>query len=172
MLEERHSRTKIIELEVYTDGSLKKRGRMTFGGWSYIVIRDGKIVMTASGSEANSTNQRMELTAIARALSFTQTERRPGEKVIVYSDSAYAVNCYTERWYETWRSNGWRNARREDVANQDLWQEIVPYFDNLWYYFKKVKGHDGVFWNEKCDALAQQEAEDLKINWRGQNNDE
>ncbi len=171
MIEDRHSREKVIELEIYTDGSLKTMGRMGFGGWAFIVIRDGKIVAKASDSEANSTNQRMELTAIARALSFIKDERRPCEKVIVYSDSAYAINCYTQHWYEKWRKNGWVNAKEESVANQDLWRQIIPFFDNLWYTFRKVPAHSGVFWNEECDTMAQQQAEQLKINWRGKENE-
>ena len=109
----------------------------------------------------------MELTAILEALKYAQTIRKTGERVIIYSDSAYAVNCYNQEWYNNWRVNGWVNANKNPVANQDLWQEIIPYFDNFWYELRKVEGHSGDYWNEKCDELAQLEAETLKINWRG-----
>lgn len=165
---ERHSNERIIKLEVYTDGSLKKTGQSsTFGGWAYIVVQDGKEIYNASGNEYNTTNQRMELLAIANALEYAKSIRRNAEKVVIYSDSAYAINCYLQEWYLNWQANGWRNANKQEVANQDLWQKIIPYFDNFWYDFKKVKGHDRNYWNEQCDKLAQTEAETLKTNWRG-----
>lgn len=169
-MEERRSREKIINLEIYTDGSLKKTGKeMTFGGWSFIVTRDNIKLYEAAGSEYGTTNQRMELEAIRRALEYASSIRRPNEKVVIYSDSAYAINCYKQEWYVNWQANGWRNANKQEVANQDLWIEIIPYFDNFWYSFEKVKGHANVFWNEACDTLAQNAAEELKINWRGTN---
>ena len=168
---ERHSAEKIIKLEIYTDGSLKKTGQnSTFGGWAYIVVQDGKELYNASGNEYNTTNQRMELLAIANALDYAKSIRRNAEKVVVYSDSAYAINCYLQEWYLNWQTNGWKNANKQEVANQDLWQKIIPYFDNFWYDFKKIKGHDGNYWNEECDKLAQNEAEKLKKNWRGTQN--
>ena len=168
-MEERRSREKVINLEVYTDGSLKKLGAKTFGGWSFIVLRDNQKVYEASGSEYDTTNQRMELEAIRQALKYVSTIRRINEKVMIYSDSAYAINCYTQAWYLKWMYNGWVNANKKTVSNQDLWIDIIPYFDSFWYGFKKVDGHSNVFWNEVCDKMAQKEAETLKIKWRGKN---
>lgn len=165
---EHRSKQKIIPIEIYTDGSLKKTGqKSTFGGWAFIVTQDAQKIYYDFGNEYNTTNQRMELVAIANALDYAKTIRQENEKVIIYSDSAYAINCYLQEWYINWRINGWRNANKKEVANQDLWQRIIPYFDNFWYDFKKVKGHDNNFWNEECDQLAQSEAEKLKKNWRG-----
>ena len=165
---EYHSKERIINIEIYTDGSLKKTGqKSTFGGWAYIVTKDCKEIYYASGSEYNTTNQRMELIAIINALKYAQSIRRNAEKVIIYSDSAYAINCYLQEWYINWQANGWCNANKQEVANKDLWREIIPYFENFWYDFRKVKGHNGNFWNEKCDELAQHEAEKLKNSWRG-----
>jgi len=164
---ERHSQERVIPLEIYTDGSCKKLGTQTFGGWAYIAVEDSKQIDYGSGGEPSTTNQRMELEAIRQALFYASANRKLNQKVIIYSDSAYAINCYSQRWYEGWRRNGWVNAAKKEVANQDLWTDIIPYFDNLWYYFKKVDGHSGVFWNEQCDKKAQYEAEQLKINWRG-----
>lgn len=165
---EKHSKERVINIEIYTDGSLKKMGQQsTFGGWAYVVVQDGKEKYYACGNEYNTTNQRMELVAIKEALNYVKNVRRNSEKVIIYSDSAYAINCYLQEWYITWQSNGWRNANKKEVANQDLWREIIPFFDNFWYDFRKVHGHTGVYWNEKCDQLAQLEAETLKTYWRG-----
>ena len=169
-MEERRSKEKIINLEIYTDGSLKKVGTtMTFGGWSFIVTRENEKLFEAAGGECGTTNQRMELEAIRAALEYATSIRRPNEKVIIYSDSAYAINCYLQEWYINWQTNGWLNAKKEPVANQDLWYKIIPYFDNFWYDFKKVSGHSGIYWNEECDKLAQTYAEQLRINWRGKN---
>ena len=164
---ERRSKEKISAIEIYTDGSLKKMGQQTFGGWAFIVVQDGQRVFSQCDCEYNTTNQRMELTAILKALEYAKEFRRPSERVIIYSDSAYAINCYNQEWYMKWLTNGWVNAEKKEVANKDLWFEIIPYFENFWYSFRKVDGHSGVFFNEECDALAQQAAESLKVNWRG-----
>lgn len=167
-LVEKRSKEKIIPLEIYTDGALKKLGqRSTFGGWAFYALREGRDFYHKSGCESMTTNQRMELKAILEALKYAQVIRQPHEKAIIYSDSAYAVNCYLQEWYVKWQTNGWVNANKQPVANKDLWIQIIPFFDNFWYDFKKVEGHAGVYWNEQCDKLAQLEAETLKINWRG-----
>ena len=166
---ERRSRERIVNLEIYTDGSSKKIGKTTFGGWSFIVLRDSKVIEEASGGENETTNQRMELMAALKALEYASSYRQQNEKVVIYSDSAYLVNCYLKDWYITWERNGWLNSKGEPVANQDLWCRIIPYFDNFWYVFKKVPGHAGQIWNEKCDKMAQAETDKLKRNWRGKN---
>lgn len=166
---QRRSKEKIIEYEIYTDGSLKRLGKnLTFGAWGFIVTKDGQEIYEASGGEYNTTNQRMELEAIIQALNYIITIRRSNERVSIYSDSAYAINCYLHKWYENWQTNGWLNSKKEEVANKDQWFQLIPYFDNFWFSFSKVDGHSGVYWNEKCDALAQSTAEQLKINWRGE----
>jgi ribonuclease HI len=164
---ERRSKERVLPIEIYTDGSLKKIGDKTFGGWGYVILRDNKEVFTASGAENDTTNQRMELMAVAEALKYIYTHRRKSEKIIVYSDSAYFINCYLQEWYLKWQSNGWTNANGKDVANQDLWREIIPFFDNFWYDFRKVEGHSNVYWNEYVDSLAQKQAELSKHEWRG-----
>lgn len=164
---ERRSKERVLSLEIYTDGSLKKAGKQTFGGWGFIAVRDSQQIDSLAGGEKNTTNQRMELTAIVEALKYASAVRRPNEKIIIYSDSAYAVNCFQQDWYLGWMNNGWVNAKGQPVANQDLWYKIVPYFDNFWYDFRKVPGHAGNYWNECCDELAQAQAEALKTENRG-----
>lgn len=158
---------RMLTIDVYTDGSLKKIGNKTFGGWSFIVTRDNQELAVDSGGEMDTTNQRMELLAIIKALECVKDIRRSSEKVIVYSDSAYAINCYLQEWYVTWLANGWRNSSRQEVANKDLWIQIIPFFDNFWYDFRKVQGHADVYWNERCDEIAQNQARFLKEHWRG-----
>lgn len=169
MIQEKRSAEQISTLEIYTDGSCKSLANIRFGGWSFIALRGGQFLERFSGCEQDTTNQRMELMAIRNALEYAQRNRHPGEKVIIYSDSAYAVNCFQQNWYDKWLINGWTNAVGEPVANIDLWQDIVPYFDNFWYYLEKVKGHADNYWNNECDRLAQLEAQTLKDNFRGVN---
>lgn len=169
MLNERRSREKIYNIEIYTDGSLKSIGKnMRFGGWAFIAVQECKEIYEADGSEYDTTNQRMELIAIREALKYAASIRRPHDRIIIYSDSAYAINCYLQNWYIKWLNNGWINSKGETVANRDLWMDIIPYFDNFWYTFSKVKGHADSFWNNKCDELAQNASDKLKLNWRGQ----
>lgn len=167
MQKEQRDREKIIPIEIYTDGSLKKTGNLTFGGWAFIAIKDGESFFESADNEFNTTNQRMELKAIKSALQYAASIRRPNEKVIIYSDSAYAINCYNQKWYLDWKANGWVTYSKKPVSNQDLWIDIIPFFDNVWYEFVKVEGHSGNYWNEKCDTLAQMFAKNLKTNWRG-----
>lgn len=167
MLVERHSDERVVTLDIYTDGSLKKLGTSTFGGWAFIASRDNKVIYYASGNEDSTTNQRMELLAIIRALEYATANRQPNEKVCIYSDSAYAINCYLQQWYIKWQKNGWRTAAKTEVLNKDLWMQIIPFFNNFWYEFKKVEGHAGVYWNEWCDEMAQNEADKLKYGVRG-----
>lgn len=171
MVEQKRSRQQMSTLEIYTDGSCKKLGMIkTFGGWSFIALRGGERIYEVARSEEDTTNQRMELLAIRNALEFASKNRHPNESVIIYSDSAYAINCYTQQWYKRWKYNGWTNAKGEEVANQDLWIDIIPYFDNYWYYFSKVKGHGTNYWNNECDRLAQMVAQQAKIDYRGESN--
>lgn len=170
MIQEKRSNAQIPTLEIYTDGSCKSLGKIRFGGWSFIALRGGEFLYRVSGSEQETTNQRMELLAICNALIYAQQNRRPNEKVIIYSDSAYAINCFQQEWYVKWQQNGWINSSGEPVKNIDLWQKIIPYFDSFWYYFSKVKGHGSNYWNNECDRLAQAEAQELKDNFRGLDN--
>lgn len=165
---ERRSKEKVIPLEIYTDGSSKQSpDRHLFGGWAFVAVNDSKEIYYGSAGQLGATNQRMELEAIRQALKYAESAREPNQRVIVYSDSAYAINCQRQHWYYSWMNNGWVNSKGEPVANRDLWEEIIPYFDNFWYTFTKVAGHSGIYWNERCDKLAQGEAEKLKFTRRG-----
>ena len=165
---EQHSKERIIPIEIYTDGSCKKIGKyLTFGGWAFIVIQDGKIIYKEAGGVTNTTNQRMELQAVIEALKYAYSIRRNVEKVIIYSDSAYIINCYNQEWYTNWLNNNWFTSTNKPVSNRDLWEQIIPFFDNFWYTFKKIPGHAGVLWNEVCDEMAQQVADEAKRGYKG-----
>lgn len=76
--------------------------------------------------------------------------------MIVYSDSAYIINCYKQKWYNKWQINDWKNSKKEPVANKELWEQLIPYFDNVMFSFEKVPGHAGHVYNEMVDQMAVQ----------------
>lgn len=115
-----------------------------------MVVKDPPI--TKSGQEAGATNQRMELMAALRALEWW--ELNGYDDVTIYSDSAYFCNCYFEKWYVNWESNGWLNSKKEPVANQDLWEYLIKFFRDPQVHIEKVKGHSGHKYNEIADQLA------------------
>jgi ribonuclease HI len=144
--------------EVYSDGSTRNNGRAdAVGAWAYVVLNEGKKIYEDCRVEVGTTNQRMELIAAAEALEYLFHNHLaiPFDRIVVYTDSAYLHNCYTQKWYRNWQMNGWRNAKKEKVANQDLWERLVRYFDMPEVEFVKVKGHDTNKWNNYVDALAQ-----------------
>ena len=103
-----------------------------------------------NGGERRTTNQRMELTAAMEAL---RALKQPC-KVTLYSDSAYLINGFNQHWLENWQKNGWLNARKQPVENQELWKELLRLSKIHQVEWKKVKGHTGDPLNERCDALA------------------
>lgn len=128
---------------VYTDGS--SLGNPGPGGWAW-VVPDGPY---ASGAEANTTNQRMEVTAVLEVL---QAIDGP---ITVFSDSTYVVNCFKNRWYDGWFRRGWKNSQGKAVANQDLWKPLLDlYRGRRGITFRWVKGHSGDTMNDMADELA------------------
>jgi ribonuclease HI len=136
-------------VEIYTDGACS--GNPGPGGWA-AVLRYGDHVKEISGGERETTNQRMELTAVLNGL---RCLKEPCE-VTVFSDSAYVINCFRQRWYLTWRRNGWKNSKGEPVQNRDLWERLLSEVERHRVRFEKVKGHAGVALNERCDQLARE----------------
>lgn len=149
---------------IYTDGCCLKNGQDgAQGGWGYVIYEvvnqsKNKTVSYGVGGELNSTNNRMELTAAIMALSTLSTMSEDAVEAVVYSDSAYLVNAYKQKWYKNWQKNGWVTAKKTPVENQDLWEDLIPYFENELITFEKVKGHAGVMGNEVCDNLAKKGA--------------
>jgi ribonuclease HI len=140
-------------ITIFTDGS--SRGNPGPGGWGTIVIAQGK-VWELGGREAETTNNRMELTAALRALEHIETKKLTGDAV-VYIDSAYVLQGVTG-WMFGWEKNGWKTQAKEDVLNQDIWRELLAISYRLKSIvnirFEKVSGHAGVFGNERVDVIA------------------
>ncbi len=133
-------------VDIYTDGGCHTRSRV--GGWAAMVY-EGPRPTEISGHEAGTTNQRMELRAAIEGLKHLEDPSR----VRLFSDSAYLINGMNQQWHLRWEENGWKNSKKKPVENPDLWKEIVRlsrYHDVEW---RKVKGHSGVWANERCDAL-------------------
>ena len=139
-------------IEIYTDGGCS--GNPGPGGWAF-VLRQGGNEIARSGGEANTTNNRMELRAVISAL--TEAEKlSPGASVELKTDSQYVKNGITS-WIRTWKKNGWRTADKKPVKNQELWEALDEVTSRVGPVFSWVKGHAGVEYNERCDAMVQVE---------------
>lgn len=145
-------------LEIYTDGSTRKNGfKNNIGGWAFVIQKLNGELECYNGVESNTTNQRCELIAAIMACEkATQfLDNLDGfDKIIIHSDSAYLINCYKQKWYANWERNGWVNAKKQPVANIDLWKRLIPFFNDVRFSFLKVKGHSGDRLNELTDLLA------------------
>ena len=125
---------------IYSDGACS--GNPGPGGWAAVVI-DGDEERELSGAEGHTTNQRMEIRGALEGLRSLHGPRHVG----VYSDSAYVVNCFRDKWYERWLRNGWKNSKKEPVENRDLWERMITLVRANDVEWVKVKGHSGDwFW--------------------------
>ena len=140
---------------IYTDGACS--GNPGPGGCGAVLF-SGERKKEISGAEAQTTNQRMELKAVVAALKALKVT---DWEVEVYSDSAYLVNAFEQKWLDKWQQNGWRNSKKDAVANQDLWQELLQLTSKNRVTMKKVKGHADDEYNERCDQLARQAIKDM-----------
>jgi ribonuclease HI len=133
-------------IEIYTDGAC--RGNPGPGGWAALLLM-GAHEREISGAEAHTTNNRMELTAVIRAL---EALKRPVHARL-YTDSQYVRNGIT-RWLPVWQTRGWRTADRKPVKNQDLWERLAELAGAHQLEWHWVPGHAGVPGNERVDRLA------------------
>ncbi len=134
-------------VEIYTDGSCS--GNPGVGAWAAILVY-GSHEKELTGAEEMTTNNRMELTAVIRAL---EALNRP-MSCAVYSDSAYVLGGYCSGWVESWKRKNWLNSAKNPVANQDLWRRLDELVSKHQVSWHKVKGHSGHAYNERCDQLA------------------
>ena len=134
------------KVSIYTDGACS--GNPGPGGWAAILMH-GAAKKEISGGEAETTNNRMELTAVLEALSAL---KEPCE-VALYTDSRYIVDAVNEGWLSSWQLKGWRRKGGE-VKNPDLWERLVPLLREHRVTFNWVKGHSENELNSRCDELA------------------
>ena len=142
------------EIEIYTDGGCS--GNPGPGGWAYVLF-DGEFNKESSGGTPDTTNNRMELTAVISALQDIHANPdRKGRPIRISTDSQYVKNGITQ-WIQGWIRNGWKTAAKQPVKNQDLWQELYRLTQGLKLEWFWVKGHSGHEQNERCDALVKRE---------------
>jgi ribonuclease HI len=133
-------------IKIYTDGACS--GNPGPGGWGVFIENSGNI-KELSGRDENTTNNRMELKAVIEALKFFTIN----SKLTIHTDSKYVMDG-ASRWIINWKKNNWKTAQKKDVKNKDLWIELdnlLNYHDVSWVW---VKGHDGIYGNERADYLA------------------
>jgi ribonuclease HI len=139
---------------IYTDGGC--RGNPGPGGWAYVMSIDGER-RESSGGAPQTTNNKMELTAVIRAL-----EKAAGEEALrnrrieLYTDSQYVRNGITD-WIKRWERNGWQTSAKKPVKNREYWMELKQLADRLDIRWHWVKGHAGNELNEECDRLVKAE---------------
>ena len=143
------------EVTVFTDGACS--GNPGPGGWGAI-LRFGEHEKELSGGEAETTNNRMELSAVIAALSALKEPCR----VTVVTDSKYVSDAVTLGWAEGWRKKGWKRAGGARAQNPDLWEKLLNLLKVHEVKFVWVKGHDGHPENERCDRLAVAESQKFK----------
>ena len=132
---------------VFTDGAC--RGNPGPGGWGWAVSPSGS--PSGSGGEAATTNQRMEVYAVFDAIRTLGVDRTPLE---IVSDSTYVVHCFRDHWWKNWERNGWRNSKKQPVANTDLWKPLIELVKDSDVTWRWVKGHSGDPMNDLVDQLA------------------
>lgn len=142
-------------VEIYTDGACS--GNPGIGGWGCI-LRCRDVEKELSGGEKNTTNNRMELTAVIEALKALKTSCN----ITLYTDSQYVMKGVTE-WLSGWKKNNWKTTnKKSDVKNVDLWQTLDTLLQKHEIRFVWVKGHNGDEGNERVDSLARSEVLKLK----------
>ena len=133
-------------VEIFTDGACK--GNPGPGGWGAI-LRMGSHEKELSGGEPHTTNNRMEMTAVIRALNALNESC----DVHLHTDSRYVIDGMT-KWIEGWKRKGWINASKQPVRNADLWHEMIAAAQRHRIQWEWVRGHDGHVENERADRLA------------------
>jgi ribonuclease HI len=150
-----------MEFLIYTDGACQgNQFDSNKGGWAFILLEKSNPnpIKIIADCEKNTTNNRMELMGCIKGLDFTfnycTQNKIQLDNLTIFSDSAYIVNCFKDKWYISWKKNGWKNTQHETVKNKELWQQLIPYFCNPKIEFVHVKGHQGNKFNELVDQHA------------------
>ncbi len=144
------------KVTIYTDGGCSPNPGA--GGWGAVLLSaKHNVEKHIYGSEAESTNNRMELTAAIKSL---ETLKRPC-KVEFHTDSQYLQKAFTQGWIEKWQKNNWRTAHKKAVLNQDLWEKLIEMTKIHDIEWKWVKGHSNNKYNEICDQLVHKARKEL-----------
>lgn len=142
-------------VEIYTDGSCKFNPGP--GGWGAVLVYNGH-EKELCGGEKETTNNRMELTAAVMALSALKEPC----SVMLCSDSKYLIDGLEKGWAKGWKAKGWKKADKSPALNPDLWEQLLKLTEKHTVSYTWIKGHAGHPYNERCDAMAQSEADKYK----------
>ena len=145
------------KIELFTDGACS--GNPGPGGWGAILRYNGH-EKELCGGEAETTNNRMELTAVIEGLSAL---KEPCE-IELFTDSKYVCDAVVKRWVYSWKANGWKKADKKPALNVDLWEKLLELLDTNKVNFNWIKGHAGHPENERCDSLAVEYYQKFKNN--------
>ncbi len=146
-------------IEIYTDGGCS--GNPGPGGWAFVISADD-VQIKKSGGDPDTTNNKMELTAVINALEDIKSSPQwSSMPVTVHTDSQYVKNGITN-WINNWVKNGWKTASKQPVKNKEYWVELKSLTDALNVNWKWVKGHAGNPLNEECDSMVGAEMARLK----------
>lgn len=147
--------TAIKHVDIFTDGACS--GNPGPGGYG-VILRYKGVNKELSGGEPNTTNNRMELTAVIQGLAALNESC----EVTLYSDSKYVIDGIQKGWARSWKRNGWRKADKKPALNADLWDRLLSLLDIHRVQFVWIKGHDGHPENERCDAMAVAQSQQCK----------
>lgn len=154
-----------MRIRIFTDGACSENPGP--GGWGAVIAtHEGNQIL--KGFEEETTNNRMELTAVVKVLSHIMANGITGfnpakDKIEIHSDSAYVINAINDKWIIKWKLNGWKTTKGKDVKNRDLWEEFMSLTmafksSKMSIQFVKVKGHKGIALNELADEIAKEQA--------------
>ena len=125
-------------INIYTDGACSgNQFDNNSGGWGAI-LEYGDHIKEIHGGETDTTNNRMEITALIEGLTALT---KKNYDVRVFSDSSYLIDCLRKKWYEKWRVNGWKRADKKPVENKDLWEKLLAFLPEYDFRFYLIKGH-------------------------------
>lgn len=144
------------EIKIYTDGACSKNPGP--GGWGAVLIYKSHR-KEISGADAQTTNNRMELTAVIKALECLKEKC----KIELFTDSKYVCDSIIKGWAESWRNNNWKKSDKKPAINADLWEVLLNLISKHDITFNWVKGHAGNIENERCDELATSEIKRLVL---------
>jgi ribonuclease HI len=160
-------------LKIYTDGGCS--GNPGPGGWAYVMVLETfqgpRVVEENSGGEKDTTNNRMELTAVIESLRAFKTANAGGgqsalpRRAVIFTDSQYVQKGIT-KWIHDWKKNAWRTSHNKPVKNKELWMELDSlageFTGEFTLEWEWVRGHAGNTYNERCDTLVQEAIAKIK----------
>jgi ribonuclease HI len=141
-----------MEIEIYTDGGC--HGNPGPGAWAFVLVGSDGNAVSRAGTEQATTNNRMELLAVIKALEEIDPHLAAKADITIHTDSQYVQKGITQ-WITGWEKNGWLTASKKPVKNKELWQELKRAAERFTIRWKWVQGHAGDTMNELCDTLVQ-----------------